>query len=451
MDVPCTGCVSPQGANGKLTPGYPSTITRFTGRFLDSQATQDYQQTFRTGRAFYVFPAPSRNRIYMIIGSAVFAYDINTFFSRVASEPLVTANTIPVQGTFTHTPWEIFLKDDEFFYAENEPDGWQIQHVDGQERLFGMDYDDRGNVYVAYPLYGWGIVKDGGTDSGALMQSEYQYPYWNPQPDDVTPYNVASLKASNGHYYLLVSGGGLGTNRFDVTDPTNPIRMATMQTTIVGNADVGYAKTPAADRIAIASGNGTLRIYTADSIAAGGDNPLATFNGPGGARISSVTTDGTNFFTASDTPTGLVISVFAPSGGSYTRVGDYSTGSAVGTTYKISYGGGYLTWAGGSNIRVFQMQNGAPSEINFSNYFQRYYFANSTPGYVCPSFHYFWDSTVVKYNNHIYLITAAYSLGDVYELPSTNSVTANVGAVTGTANPNVPAGAPPGPIPAATR
>ena len=49
VDVTCTGCL--EFRNGKLTPGYPATIQTFTGRFLDSQATQDYQQPFKTARA----------------------------------------------------------------------------------------------------------------------------------------------------------------------------------------------------------------------------------------------------------------------------------------------------------------------------------------------------------------------------------------------------------------
>ena len=49
VDVVCAGCLEQR--SGKLTPGYPATIQTFTGRFLDSQATQDYQQPFKTARA----------------------------------------------------------------------------------------------------------------------------------------------------------------------------------------------------------------------------------------------------------------------------------------------------------------------------------------------------------------------------------------------------------------
>src|SRR5437870_5438768 len=102
-DTTCTGCLAPR--TNKLTPGYPSTISSFVGRFLDSQATQDYQQPFRTTRAFHIAVAPAQNRIFMVIGSAVFAYDINKFFSRLSgNEALMPAAQVPVGGNYPAHP-----------------------------------------------------------------------------------------------------------------------------------------------------------------------------------------------------------------------------------------------------------------------------------------------------------------------------------------------------------
>src|SRR5690348_2486488 len=77
----CPGIREP----GKVTVGYPAPIKTFTGRFLDSQITSTAQQTFRTARATSVVVAPERNRIYMLIGSALAAYSLDTFFSRLES------------------------------------------------------------------------------------------------------------------------------------------------------------------------------------------------------------------------------------------------------------------------------------------------------------------------------------------------------------------------------
>ena len=440
VDVTCTGCLNL--AAGKLTPGYPTTITRFTGRFLDSQATQDYQQSFRTARAFQIVPAPSRGRIYMIIGSAVFAYDMNTFFTRLgANETWDDGNSVPVSGVYASVkhpfPVDVFLRYDAFFYAENEPNGWIINNNDGQERLFGIDYDDQGYVYAAYTLYGWGIVKDDGTDTGQLMQSVSQYVGGT---NDVYPRLITALKGSTGRYYAVISDQGTGIQVFDVTDRSAPQRF----NPLIGKTAFNWARTPAGDRLGIATAQGKLQIYSTDGLVSG-QGPLAEFNGVGGSVMKGVACDGTNFYTTSDTPNGLVISVFAPSGGTYTRVGDYPASNKVyGTSQHLSYGDGYLCWAGtnngGANMRVFKLQNGVPTEIDFGNYFQHYYTIPQTAAYAKPAFSYFWDSNVIKKNNKVYLFVTAYSLGDVYELPSADSVTVNSQGVGGTANPKNTAG-----------
>src|SRR6476660_9017555 len=76
-DVVCSTCPcnGPGNcSNGMNTIGYPATLGRYVGRFLDSQHTNDYQGVFRTARAKYVYPN-GNGRIYMVIGSAAFAYD----------------------------------------------------------------------------------------------------------------------------------------------------------------------------------------------------------------------------------------------------------------------------------------------------------------------------------------------------------------------------------------
>jgi PKD repeat protein len=454
VDVKCVGCVG--NKNNLMTPGYPATISTFTGRFLDSQATQDYQQPFRTARAFHVYPAPSRNRIYMIIGSAVFAYDINTFFTRLAQhEDLMDANSVPVSGPYAGNkhpfPVDKFLRYDEFFYAENEPSGWTTPQVDGQERLFQLDYDDQGYVYLAYRDYGWGIVKDDGTNTGALMANVYQDT--TNYPDTVLPQRVIALRSTDGsHYYAVIgTGGGAPMNVFDVTNRSTPSRLVSIQRSVYL-----YAKAANNSRLAVTTSDGKLQIYTAEGFATG-SAPIFTDTGAG--PMHGVTSDGTNFYVTSDSG-GLILSVYAPSGSTYAKVADYRTasyGSLLSTT-SLTYSDGYLVWAGYLNgsaaIRVFKLVNGQPTEVDFSidpanatqfepkrSYFKYYYSTALDSTHTFPGFSAFWDSAVVKRNNKTYLIVMAYSLGDVYELPSTDSVTVTNLGPSGTANPGRPADA----------
>src|SRR5437763_7386654 len=142
-DVKCVGCpcatpdnpTSPNCSRNKLTPGYPAVLGTFVGRYLDSQDTNDFQQHFRTARARNVLAVPALNRLYFIIGSGLFAYDADRFFQRMsAGEALVTVKAVSV-------PWspydrlgtvEQILMFQQFFYAENEPNGWETQVTDGQ-------------------------------------------------------------------------------------------------------------------------------------------------------------------------------------------------------------------------------------------------------------------------------------------------------------------------------
>ena len=436
VDVTCAGCL--EFRNGKLTPGYPATIQTFTGRFLDSQATQDYQQPFKTARAENVLVVPATHRIYMQIGSAVFAYSTDTFFDRVKSEQMMSVNQIPTQSAFPPhpSPVDLVLSYDSYFYAESTPsNGWQVGTSDGQRRLFAFDVDDQSYVYMAYSLFGWGIVKDNLGTGHDLMQSAHQ-----DLTADVTPRAIAVVKTSDGRYYVLVNGGDNLTNVYDVTDRGNPIKRSILRKIVTASA-----KNTNLDRIAFV-GDGSVQIYTSDAIINGGA-PLVQYTG--GGQVNAVTSDGSNFYVTVDTATGLQISKFTPSGNSYAR-SDYPVNAAGGSsTIHLAWGDGYLTWAGSVNgaagLRIFKLQNGAPVEIDFGNYFQKYYIQYNDARYTHPNFAYFFSSTVAKKGTHTYLITMGYSLGDVYELPSADSVVANGAGIGGTVNTKLPPDAPAGP------
>src|SRR5229473_2025682 len=90
VEVTCHSCTSSSPpADGKIV-GYAAPISSFTGRFLDSQATNEIEYPLRTLRAGKFVISPDGRRLYIEIGSMVAAYDTATFFSRLSgSEPLM--------------------------------------------------------------------------------------------------------------------------------------------------------------------------------------------------------------------------------------------------------------------------------------------------------------------------------------------------------------------------
>jgi PKD repeat protein len=445
-DVTCTTC--PGKAQGKQTVGYPAALGAYVGRYLDSDNVNDFQQNFRTARARHVIPALSRGRIYFIIGSAVFAYDADRFFQRLAaSEQLADIAIVPVTWNFPLDrgggPHEIVLSYDEFFYAENSGAPWIINASDGQERLKGVDFDDQGYVYLAHTLYGWGIVRDEGKRDGDLMGTLFQD--LGQQQGSVQPLGIAVLKGSAGNYYAFISNtASTPINVWDVTNRQQPTRVSTPQKSMVR-----YAKTADNMRIGLTTVEGKFEVYTADSLANGGA-ALISVRGPGDSDVRGVATDGTNFFIASDASSGLAISVYAPDGGGYRKLGDYPTNRYTLSTMNLHYDGGYLVQSGLTGgtyeLRLFKVSNFQVSEVDLGGYFQHYYVINPDAKYATPRFGIFYDSTVVKRNGHTYLIATGYGLGDVYELPGSGSIAiTNQGSV-GHANPNRPPGGAAGPF-----
>jgi len=447
-DVKCTSC--PGKANGLLTPGYPLPLSHFIGRFLDSTATNDFQQPFRTARARQVWPVESSNRLYFTIGSSVFAYDTASFLQRLQSgEGLSSVRIVPVAGKYGWTYGsrissfdEQIFRFDQFFYAENEDgNGWTYQITDGQDRLYWVDVDDRNLVYLAYTLYGWGIVKDDLRTDGALMTSVYQRPAEAEQSDEVQPNQIAVIKGSNGSYYAIVGDRSqFFVNVFDVTDPAHPVKKAN-----VGHSMMSFAKSTNRDRIAITTRDGNLEIYTSDAFV-NGRAPLYTASGLGNAQIHAVASDGANFYAAIDGPT-LSIATFTPNAsGSYDRA-DVTTSRWSSSTSNLRYGGGYLVQAGVTNsaadLRVFKVTNGLPQEVPFSDasgtsYFQRYYIFPASSAYTAPGFGTFYDSGVIRSGGKSYMIVTGGALGDVYELQSSATLSVTVQGAAGHANPNAP-------------
>lgn len=356
-DVKCTTCAGK--AKDGWTPGYPATLGVYIGRFLDSNASSDCQQDFRTYRADRLVAMSNLNRLYFQVGSAIFAYDLDRFFQRVgAGEALSLANNRA--KCFTNIP-DIALPYDSFYYAELQPaniddsgrrissSGWDISSGgDGQTRLTGFDADNRGYVYLATTWYRWGIVRDDRRRDGALMQFVWQV---QPLSDSVIPVMVASLRGSDGKYYAVVSDtNGPTLNVFDVTDPASPVKRPNVQRSMRS-----YAKSADGTRVAVTTADEGFQIFTTDALVTGGA-PLLSAPGP---LIRGVASDGQNFFTATDASTGLVISSYKPSGAGYVKVGDFPTSRVTLATLHLSYGAGHLVQVGFTDgayeLRLFKV------------------------------------------------------------------------------------------------
>ena len=418
-DVPCATCKEPY--TNQLTKGYSAPITRFTGRFLDSTPTREFQQPFRTGRAYNVEVRPDLNRVYMRVGSAVFSYNLETFFTRLQNrEPLWSAANL---GNVYAQPAEVFLRYDGMFYAESSG-AWKTFSMDGQQRLGGFtsrgfDVDDEGYVYVAYSIFGWGIVKDG---NGA-MASQYQ----DPKPG-FTPNLAIALKSSSGARYAVITGGAQGAV-YDVSNRSRPTKKRTIDAAIRA-----YAKNSSGNRVLIADGIG-VNVYDTDAFVSGGA-PLFTLPG----TYFSATTDGTNFYVGTGTGGTLNIAAIRPSGNGYSAE-IYNTGKTVSTFTSIGYGAGHIVatgqFASGWDVAVFNVGS-TLTELNLKNYFLDYYGRSRGPSYVTPEYINIMEATIYRHGGKNYLIVSAASLGDVYEIALGDSVdVASLGNV-GTANPHSP-------------
>jgi PKD repeat protein len=436
IDVKCTPC------GGTPTKGYSSPLIGYAGRYLDSQSTGDQQQTFRTARANQFFFYPAQHRLYMRMGSALAAYNSDTFFQRlIARETLFKATGAPVnppnigQGYRSRdTNPEVFLYWNKFFYAENTGSGWDTPIIDGQTRLVDFDFDDRGYLYLASTVFSWGIVKDDFKDDGNIMVPIHQHVTTN--ADVQNPELALSLKTSDGRYYVLISSTGVAKfDVYDVTTPASPVRMPA-----ISRGMVRFARNVTRDRIALLGGDGSISIFTPEGLLQ--NNPLTILGG--GGSFLAMACDGTNFYGVSyGSGGGIIITTIKPSGAStnYTT----STASFSGNLYspmRLGANAGYLSLLGntegGIDLRLFKTDGNAPVEVPMHNYVRDYY-TNPPAGYAKAAYINALESLVITQGASTYLMISANGLGDVYKLLSGDSLTVAAQGSVGTLNPNAPA------------
>jgi hypothetical protein len=422
--VLCTACMnqSVKPAVPAVPPpptvGYQGDLSGFTGRFLDSDYVQDIQGPIRTLRANLIKYDAAHDRIYMMHGAEMIAYDGPSFIAR-----LIAGDPLSVMPDRAPLPAEIWLAWTRNYYAEHNPNWVPGGYLpDGQNYFQDFDVDDRANIYMAFSVF-WGIVSDDlGTTTGGLLTPVTVEPISNGPVQPVQTINC--IKTSDGHYYAIVAATeGTTSSVYDVTIPATPVLTGTtLNLVILPNS---LARSAEQSTIALVNNNTHgVEIYTADGLVTGG-SPIATFSPT--LEYCGMTSDGTNFYSANRGFTGMSISTFSPSGQTYAEQPSPVSGAFSPT--NIRYGNGLLSIVGSAgtayDIRVFRVPSMA--ELDFSaflqdstsapRYFQAYYGASAVPtGYLNPEEIAFSDSLIYTTGGQTYLIANMWGIGDVYEL-----------------------------------
>jgi len=411
-----------------IIQSFSSPIQAFKNRFIDSVTTRDYQQnrTLRARGAMF-----SGGRIFMMLGSGIAAYEPSKLFE--SSEGLTFGFSGPrYEGYLVKDP-EKWLVPNSYFYAENSG-SWKTFTVDGQDRLYDIDTDDRGFVYAAYSTFGWGIVRYDGN---------FQFVSQVLDGGTLIPKTVTAVRAGSS-YYALVGDGESKVAAYDVTTPATPNSSPVILRGVSGNLSA-LSTTKAAgvdgDIVGGIDTGGRFFVQSASALIAGSAPKYF------GERFTSVTSDGTNFYAAkqSFSPLGGSLSIFSPASpgvaSTYLEVQTVSLDAFV--PHSIEYGdGGFLSLVGregnGYDVRIYKLANGVPLPFTLNNYFRKFY-SQPDPGHVpAPGYTTLTQALTLRHGTRTYIIISAHGLGDVYELVGGDSVRAEVAreAGRGTQNPH---------------
>jgi PKD repeat protein len=441
----CTNC-NGYNASGQPNSGLPMfpyslPINDHVGRLVDSANMIDTTDGMRTARAGKVRYAPPKGsfpgRVYVQLGATIGAYSANTFFSSTLPAGMQPVSKISTGRKYSRNPLERITPPDAFVYPESTTSGWKLYNSDGNDRLYDFDVDDRGYVYAAYSIFGWGIMRDDGTKTGVTqLPLTQQWIEANEVP--FGPKLIFTIKAGN-EYYTVVSAGGISdSSSVAVYNTTNPANK-TSYSSLSGKTKVffSWAKSPDLSRVAIIDGNYGVRIYDARQYVTGGSS-LHDTTPTGSAKFLSVTSDGEGSFWALQSSVGsgpAKLFKFAPAGGGYEAT-SYDIPNSGGFTAQLVDGGdgyigvgGYI--AGAGDIRLFKVSGGTPVELDLKGFFRNYYH-RAPDGYAEP------ESRInprairpIEYDGKTYLIYSAFGLGDVYQLQVGESVTAKMEPASG--------------------
>jgi hypothetical protein len=151
--------------NTSITQPPPPPFIEHLGLFVDSGSTNDFQQPTRTLRASRIKIAREHDRIFVKAGGSIFGAYTRSGLVESIDGPLSTG----VHGE-RYVPFAMTV--------DPQRGGWQTIALDGHERLYDFDWDSRGYIYLAYSIWGFGIV-----DLDGALQSQTQ-------PSGITPTTV---------------------------------------------------------------------------------------------------------------------------------------------------------------------------------------------------------------------------------------------------------------------
>jgi PKD repeat protein len=458
--VICTACVgtnvSGQPNAGLKTWPYSSPMVNHVGRICDSTDTTDFQggTGFATARARLVRFSREQHgsappRAYIQLGSAIAIYSLDRFFSTELPGGLVKVDSIvgPLRGRGDYPPEKV-LKWDALIFPEGGGSEWALTVVDGQDKLFDFDVDDRGYVYVATGnFFGWGMVRDGGQSGASVLPIVPGSQITGASLLGVSPDHILSLKVGSKYYAVTSSNDG-GRVVYDTTNP------ASIQSSVVKTMGfTSYARDDAHGRVAIVTGARTIEIYDMSTFVSGG-SALASYSASGNKYYRDVTVDESgNFWTSetSKTPSDNRIVKLERGSSSYTR----QTFDVYGEAFSpqegpgeglatINYGDKYLTvtgrtGAGGGNdseLKVFKIEGGAPVPFDLGGFISKYYYKPPRDYAQPKSVSRPMGGYPIKWNNKQYLMYNTQGLGDVFEIQAGDSINVTQkSGLFGTANP----------------
>ncbi|HEV7768584.1 MAG TPA: PKD domain-containing protein, partial [Thermoanaerobaculia bacterium] len=456
MCTTCPGFNSSGEQNaGKPTYQYAAPLSSFVGRYVDSNDTVSVQHIgMRTARAGFMRVALNQRgtappRLYSQIGQAVGIYSLSTFFTTKLQQGLSPVNVIGTgSGYGGRSPLEKIAIFDAHVYPEStNSGGWQVPVADNQDRLWDLDVDDRGYVYMAYDEFGWGIVKDNGETNSTHLQKTVQV---IDGLGNLRPTGIFTLK-SNSRYFAFVSDVGTATMTYvyDVTTPGSPSAPSVRSGSLHGFQ--AWAKDDENQVLAVYNGDGKVMLYTYAAYVSGG-SAFDQVSPSSGRYLKGLSFDdqGNLWVTerGAKSPESNVIHRLMRNGsGSY----NHSTVSAYPGAFFPKFmnaAAGYLAVGGtimyngkeANQLYIFKIESsGALRLLDVDDFFRKYYHAPPS-GYAQPGGFVATPAAVqiVKQGTKTYLLYGAWGLGDVYQLGADGPVlTATMkSAPFGTTNPN---------------
>lgn len=382
---------------------------------------------------------PERGRIYIALGSMVGAYSSDTFFTTSLRRPMADLSTFAHVSRGSY-PYETFSLPEAFFNAESSGSSWITPSPDAQIVLNDFDGDDRGYVYIASGIFGWGIEFDDGAVDGSHLDFVYQAPR---SSLDFTPETIVSFKSGTSYYVAVgVSSYQPRTNIYDVTNPVAPVLTAVVSG--MSNAWQTWSRRSGQQRLAVISTDGKLRVYDFAALAAattGVSVPhvfeLSPASGSGFGGIAFDADGALWVVTGPPSVPGTASLVkLTPEDGTYVSTSMEVAGGAMtvrasgSAATMLDIGGGYLAIAGRvsseftgrSGLRLFRFVDDVPALVDTADFFEKYYHPSAAQGLAIPSRSILQHMRLVEEASKTYLIYSAYGLGDVFELERGDAV-----------------------------